>query len=274
MSRPLLLTLLLCSSLFACGGGDSPTSPTTTAVSVVFPAGGTIFIGDAVQLEARATLSDGTTRTATNATWGSDNPAVATVSQTGLVTAVAAGEATIFADVNPRGTLRIRVYPSFGGTWTGTEVLDGCEATGAFAGICGDVGFEVGEVFFHQSTYTQTDASVDAVLDTGEETSASMTGTITIDGELQLSSAPVLPAEPPVDAQIRNWRSRADVPSRMTGTYEGFFTAPGVPGSVTVSIRLQNVVRSGAAATQLSRTGDTALAHAISRMVNHLEASR
>jgi len=274
MSRPLLLSLLLCVSLFACGGSDSPTAPTTTAVTVVFPAGGTIFIGDAVQFEARATLSDGTTRTATNATWGSDNPQVATVSQTGLVTAIAAGEATIFADVNPRGTLRIRVYPSFGGTWTGTEVLDNCEATGAFAGICGEADFQVGEVFFHQSSYTQTDASVNAELDTGDETSASMTGTITIDGELQLSSAPVLPPEPPIDAQIQNWRSRADVPSQMTGSYEGFLTAPGVPGSLTIRVRLQNVVRSSAAASRLSRAGDTALAKVISRVAGYVEASR
>jgi len=219
-------------------------------------------------------LSDGTTRTATNATWGSDNPAVATVSPAGLVTAIAAGQATIFADVNPRGTLLIRVYPSFGGTWTGTEVLTGCEATGAFQGICGDVGFELGDLFDHRSTYMQNDAAVDAELDTGDGTSASTTGTITIDGELQLSSAPVLPPEPPVDAQIQNWRARADTPSRMTGTYEGSFTAPGIPGSVTIGIRLQDVVRSSAAATQRSRAGHTTFAQAISRMVTRLEAAR
>jgi len=103
MSRSGILLSILLGLGVACGGdgGGSPASPsvTTTSVSVTFPAGGTVFIGSAVQFEARETLSNGTTRTATNATWGSDAPAVATVSPTGLVTAVAAGEATIFADV-------------------------------------------------------------------------------------------------------------------------------------------------------------------------------
>ena len=59
---------------------------------------------------------------ATDAVWGSDNTAVATVSATGLVTAVGAGEVTIFADVNPRGTLSFRVFPRLDGIWQGLEI--------------------------------------------------------------------------------------------------------------------------------------------------------
>jgi hypothetical protein len=107
-----LFVLLLVTQLVACGD-DSPTAPTstTTSVEVRFSAEA-IRVGDAVQFEAYETLSNGTTRRATAATWGSDNPAVATVSSSGLVTAVSPGEATIFADVNPRGTVRIRVLPA------------------------------------------------------------------------------------------------------------------------------------------------------------------
>ena len=68
------VVLAVCLGLAAACGGDgggSPSAPTsTTSVSVTFPAGGTILIGSAVQLEARETLSNGTTRVATNVTWG------------------------------------------------------------------------------------------------------------------------------------------------------------------------------------------------------------
>ena len=255
-----------------CGGdGGSPTTPTptTTSVSVAFPAGGTIFIGSRVQFEARETLSGGTTRVATNATWGSDAPAVATVSPTGLVTAVAAGEATIFADVNPRGTLRIRVFPNFGGTWSGSEVATSCEESGAFAGFCGAVSL-VGEVGAHRSTFTQSQASVNAVIDEGDGTTATMTGTITIGGGLELPTAPVLPADPKINLQLQNWRSRADIPSQMTGTYELLFTVPGVTGFVRLGVRLQDVVKTSApAALVLGPDGSTLVERVLRRIENH-----
>lgn len=255
-------------------GSDSGTGPSSTpeSVSVTFPAGGTIFIGNAVQFEARVTSSDGTSRDVTNeATWGSDAPTVATVSSTGLVTAVAAGQATIFAEVNPRGSMQIRVFPDFGGSWAGNEVFAACEASGAFEGFCDLPGFRVGDVFPHRSMFIQNAASVDATIFTGDGTKATMTGNITVGGELQLPTAPVLPAEPMVNAELQNWRSRADTPSRMTGSYEGFFTAPGLPGSVTVKVRLENVVKT--AATSLPPSS-TATQQALRTIAAHLEARR
>ena len=113
-----------CSLVGVACGSDSPTAPTPTptptSVSVTFPAAETISIRDRVQLQATVTLSDGTTQTATNTVWRSGNPWVATVSQTGLVRANAAGEARIFADVNPTGSYRLRVFPQFDGTWQGS----------------------------------------------------------------------------------------------------------------------------------------------------------
>lgn len=110
--------------LAACGGSDSPspTGPLTgTSVTVSFPSG-PVYIGSTTQFEARETLSDGTTRLAMSATWSSDRPQIASVSNVGQVTAVAAGEANISADVNGiRGSLLVRVFPDFGGTWIGSE---------------------------------------------------------------------------------------------------------------------------------------------------------
>ena len=112
--RNVLVILALASLPVACGGDDNPAAPSSTttiaSVSITFSAQ-TIRVGDTVQFEAHETLSNGQTRIATSATWGSDNPAVATVSQAGLVTAVGLGTATIFADINPRGTVLIEVLP-------------------------------------------------------------------------------------------------------------------------------------------------------------------
>lgn len=234
------------------GGGGSPTAPTptptTTAVTVGYPAGGTFFIGREVQFEARQTLSDGSTRVATNATWGSDTPGVATVSANGLVRGVAAGEATIFADAPVRGVLRIRVYPDFGGTWRGNEVINSCQGSGTLAALCAEFG--PGEVGLHDSSFTQADASVNAVIDAGDGSTARTTGTISVGGELQLPSVPFLPAEPGIDSQVQNWRSRSDVPAAMTGTYDLYVTAAGVSGFIRLSLRLENVVRTSSQAGQ------------------------
>ena len=252
--------------LVGCGDGNdqgNPTAPTPTptSVSVTFPAGGTFFIGRSVQFEARETLSNGTTRLATSATWGSDAPGVATVSSTGLVTAVSPGEATIFANVDTQGVLRIRVFPGFGGTWAGSEVIASCEDSGAvWVGFCDSVA-PIGRARFHASALTQTEASVGAVLSMGGGASATFTGTIAIGGLLQLPSTSVLPADPLVDAQVQNWRSQADVPSQMTGTYDLVFTAHGVPGALRFGIRLQDVLATSAPAGRRSigstRGGET-----------------
>ena len=260
-----------------CSGDDNPASPTPTVSSVtVAPAnpGGTIFIGETTQFQATSTLSNGQTEIRAG-TWGSDNTDVATVDQNGLVTGVAAGEATIFVDVNPRGQLLIRVFPDFGGSWAGNEVPTGCQDSGAFAGVCNAPDApQVGEVFAHGSMFVQTEASVDAVIDRVDGTSASMTGTITVGGRLDLPSAPVLPADPDVNAQVENWRSRADDPSEMTGTYEVFLTVPGFSGSVRVMLQLENVFRTTAATAASLNGGGSARARIRDLVAAHLERQR
>lgn len=181
---------------------------------------------------------------------------MATVSATGLVRGVAAGEATIFADTPVRGVLRIRVYPNFGGTWRGNEVVSSCQDSGMLVGVCAE--FRPGEVFLHDSSFTQTDASVNAAIDAGGGFVARTTGTISVGGELQLPSVPFLPGEPGIDTQLQNWRSRSDVPAAMTGTYDVYLTVGGASGFVRASLRLENVARTSSQAGQaLSPGGPT-----------------
>jgi len=255
LSAVCVITLAACGSEDGGGSvvGPSPTS-STTAISVIAP-GAAIFIGSTSQFEARETLSDGTTRAAAGATWGSDRPAVAGVSATGAVTAVSAGTATISADANgARGTAAIRVFPSFAGTWTGTERLSNCRDSGDLSGLCAELGL-IGQTGQHRSTLTQDAASVNAVVDGGDGTTATMTGTITVDGELQLNAAPVLPPDPELAAVVENWRSRADVPSRMTGAYDFVVTAAGLSGSVRFTVDLQNVTRTASSSAASAQRG-------------------
>ena len=82
-------------------GKTGTSSVTVTLVPVstvtVAPSPSSAFIGGTTQLSATTKDALGNVLTGRTITWGSSNSAVATVSQTGLVTGVAAGSATITA---------------------------------------------------------------------------------------------------------------------------------------------------------------------------------
>jgi hypothetical protein len=221
----------------------------------MFPAGGTIYIGMAPQLQAVETLSDGTTRPVT-AAWSSDTPAVATVTATGIVAAIGAGEATIAADANGRrGTLRIRVYPNFNGTWHGIESSVSCDDTGAFEGACSDAEFyRQGTAYLHDSRYTQTDATVATTLDLGGGFTASGAATVSLTGELQLPTTRVRPEDADIKVDIDTLRFRSDAPASLTGTYGIRFTSPGINGFVLLGMRLEDVSRTATTATAQGRS--------------------
>jgi hypothetical protein len=90
-----------------CGSGPSGpdgvtpppvTTPTATLTAVRVEGSASVEEGATAQLRALAAYSDGSTRDVSGqATWSSSRPAVANVSGTGLVTAVAAGTADVAA---------------------------------------------------------------------------------------------------------------------------------------------------------------------------------
>ena len=91
------------------------TPPTLFQVTVTAPAPELFQRGSSAQFRAIATLSNGfqEDRTST-ATWASDNSSVASVSNTGVVTAGDEGTATISATVQSvRGTFNVRVRNAF-----------------------------------------------------------------------------------------------------------------------------------------------------------------
>jgi hypothetical protein len=125
--KPFLLIASLTAAIMACTHESSPTAPSFTTVTIT-GTGSLTTAGQTSQLNATAMLTDGTTRNVTTtATWQSSSPAVATVSNAGLVTAVAAGTTTITATYQAKsGTFNITVtgppapFSSLAGTWVGT----------------------------------------------------------------------------------------------------------------------------------------------------------
>jgi len=109
--RPALVALA--GLLWACGDdggnlqGNNP--PAVAQVTVEAPAT-SIAVGDSVQLQAVARDADGNTLEDRTVEWASANTAVATVSASGMVTGLSAGEVQISATVDTvAGTIAITV---------------------------------------------------------------------------------------------------------------------------------------------------------------------
>src|SRR5262245_35453131 len=93
------VAVILAATLAAACSKKSTSTPTPTVTGVVVTGNGALTSKNQTsQLTATANLSDSTSQNVSStATWSSSNPAVASVSSTGLVTAVSFGTATITA---------------------------------------------------------------------------------------------------------------------------------------------------------------------------------
>ncbi|MEP7326141.1 MAG: Ig-like domain-containing protein [Gemmatimonadota bacterium] len=96
MNQPLLrLGVLGAMATAACSDAMAPNG--TVATVVVAPATGSLLVGDTTRLVAAALDADGETLLNQVIEWATSDPSVATVSGSGLVTAVAAGSVTVYA---------------------------------------------------------------------------------------------------------------------------------------------------------------------------------
>ncbi len=105
-----LLTLLL--TVAACGGGGGTTGPDIEGVASVSisPSSPSVAVGGTIQLTATPRNVDGISLTGKSVTWSSSALGVATVSPSGLVTAVAPGNATLTATSEGKsGTTQVTV---------------------------------------------------------------------------------------------------------------------------------------------------------------------
>jgi hypothetical protein len=114
------------------GSGGSPTGPSRTVTTIAIGGPTSVDEGGTAQLTATAQYSDQASEVVTNqATWTSSDPAVATVSATGLVTAVRSGSADIsatFESVVGRRTLPVAAARfSVRVALVGVTALDTCD---------------------------------------------------------------------------------------------------------------------------------------------------
>jgi len=130
-------------SLSACNNSTSVAPTTLSSISVT---GAVPAIGSTSQYICTVTFSDSTTKDVTSqATWVSFNPSVATVSSSGVVTAVAPGtsvlEATYQGDA---GTLDLTVTSGSGATISSLDITGTVPATGSSSQFTSTVTFSDG----------------------------------------------------------------------------------------------------------------------------------
>jgi len=161
-----LFIALLLASVAACGD-DKPTAPSPTTTAVTVAVSSPVRMGQTTQATGTEALSDGQTRSITSG-WLSDAPAVASVSNSGLVTGIANGRATIYVAPGGRqGQQAVRVVPDYQGRWSGGLRVTSCIETGVFA----DVDFcdesPVGATYSYALSLSQSGEQMTAVVDYG-----------------------------------------------------------------------------------------------------------
>ena len=96
MKKPLLRLGVLCAlATAACSDAAAPNG--TVDAVVVAPAGASLLVGDTTRLVAAALDADGDALLNQTIEWATSDPSVATVSDAGLITAIAAGSVAIYA---------------------------------------------------------------------------------------------------------------------------------------------------------------------------------
>jgi hypothetical protein len=229
-------TVVVCGlAITACGSKSSPAAPTPSAptvtkvtLSVNPPA-----IGQTVQATATATLSDGTTAAVTSG-FGGDTLTVASVSASGSILGLRTGAITVWADYQGvRGTKLLTVLPNYGGTFTGSYMLSGCQQTGDFATVnfCGSV--PIGNLAPISLGNTQ---SADLQTVTGSfmlgSVSGSGTGLVAPDGSFSYSGSIV---QDTLHVNLQNWQSVSTNPGSITGQFEQQWTDVTAVGSVRIT---------------------------------------
>ena len=149
------------------GAPTSPSSSTATASAVVV-SGTAPFVGTTAQFVATATLSNSASQSVTTqAAWSSSNTTIATVSNNGTVTGVAAGDVDITAtyqNVAGHAHVTITSVPNYQGFWRGDYSATACDGVN---GLCdpGDLG--VGSVHSTYLQLMQNGATVTGIMSIG-----------------------------------------------------------------------------------------------------------
>lgn len=243
-----------------CGGssGEAPQlpggpTPTPTGVALT-PTTDLLKVGASERFSAQLRMSDGSTRPAASAVWGSDAPAVAAVDGGGTVNGASAGRATIFADAEGfRGTQLLRVVPDYQGSWAGLYRIAQCTDSGDLSGLCREFfdAFETASILLR---LTQNRDTVSGTVGLGELL-GDASGTIQMGGDLQLSGSVPFEGDG-VKGSIRlaDWSSSIQG-QQLSGSFKQVWTAQGAAGDVTLACVLTSVGRTSTSAAPTPSAG-------------------
>ena len=245
---------VLAAVMSGCGGSSAGPSSNTTSVAVTMS--NALKVGQTEQATASATLTGGTTQSITTG-FKSDVPAVATVTDGGLVTAVANGLANVYVvSGGKQGTKNLKVVPDLEGTWQGTYVVTSCTGTGFFLDafqFCAADGFAVGASLPITASITQTMDSTTQSIMLGTLAVNSATAVIGPEGSTSITSS-VITQTPEIGIQV-TLRLTSSAPGSATGTLSQTWTASGLPGTGQFAANLVNFVRVSSRAQSASQSG-------------------
>ena len=244
--------------LGACGGGagDVTKPPPVAAIAsiVVSPDTATLLVGGALQLAAQARDASGSTLAARTITWSSENPTIAAVSASGLVTAVAVGgpvrlnaisgsstgSATVIVRKPPSVTLLVRRSSGITGTFGDTSIV-------------ADSGTSVAYAFQVSTGYSALRVSID-------DTLAAVSGQILLvrNRVLLASATRDLPNTPAVGAlavQFRTMSTSTDFAQAVqaaVGTISALGGSPGDRSRIVYAAGIQALGNGPATEQELS----------------------
>lgn len=229
--------LIVLLGVAACGKSTPSTPGPTVSGLALSPATDWIKIKGTEKFFATATYTTGAAEAVT-ASWSSDNQAVATVDNTGTVTGVSAGQATITASYQGKTVTRsLRVLPDYAGRWAGTWAVTSCEVQGGFpADWCTPMR---GAVLPATLEMQQSRDAVSGAW-TLQESNGNVQGTVATNGTLTLTGSTL---QSGVRIEIVAWQSNTTDNSSMTGTFTLSWQVTGRAGSGQTVVEMRNFTK-------------------------------
>jgi hypothetical protein len=260
----------------AVGCGDdssssSPSGPSSTATSVNVTLTSPIRMGQTAQASAVAAQSNGQSQNVTSG-WRSDAAGVATVTDAGLVTGVANGQATIYVITGGRqGQRVIRVVPDYHGEWEGTLRVTSCAQTGVFAefGLCDD--FPVGASEGFDLDLLQTGEAMNARLFLGE-IGQTVAAPIAPDGSTAFTGRASATEEGLTLTFDSAWQLNSTRIGALTGTVNDVFRFVGYSGEGRLSYELGLATRTATSVSANKARGQRA--HTVQGLGRRLRSMR
>jgi hypothetical protein len=213
-------------------------------------------VSEQQQAVATASMANGQTQSVTIG-FRSDTPTVATVSDAGLVTGNANGQANISVNNGGRqGTKTIRVIPDYQGSWSGRYSVTSCSDSGILrdAGGCRTL---QGSSLPIDLNMTQQGDTVTARVSFGTLTADSSTSPINSDGGVILNAVVPSPVAR-IDAVVRlNQTTRGEIAGSVSQNWfatGGFAGTMELSGSITSASRTASFFRTSTSPSSLPKT--------------------